>query len=206
MTDTQNGPPRIFFIRHGETEWSLSGQHTGRTDIPLTARGEEEVRWLAGSLQAVRFAHVLTSPRQRARRTCALVGLAQAAAVEPDLAEWDYGDYEGRRSADIRAERPDWNIFRDGCPNGETPADVASRADRLIARLRRLAGPIALFSHAHFGCVLATRWIDQPVVVGQHLFLRTASLSILGHAPSHPDVPVLALWNSSPTPAADNGN
>jgi broad specificity phosphatase PhoE len=198
VTDKQNVPLRIYLIRHGETEWSLSGQHTGRTDIPLTAHGEDEARDLGPSLQHIRFAHVLSSPRQRARRTCELAGLGQAAAIEPDLAEWDYGDYEGRRSRDIRELRPDWNIFRDGCPDGESPADVSDRADRLIARLRGLDGTVALFSHGHFSCALAARWIGQPVIVGQHFWLATASLSILAYAPSHPDVPVMALWNFAP--------
>ena len=134
----RNMPLRLYLIRHGETEWSLSGQHTGRTDISLTVRGEDEAKELALRLQAIPFAHVLTSPRQRARRTCELVGLGPAAEIDPDLAEWDYGDYEGVRSVDIRKTRADWNLFRDGCPNGETPAQVSARADRLIARLRGL--------------------------------------------------------------------
>ena len=176
----------LYLIRHGETEWSLSGQHTGRTDIPLTARGEDEARELGQCLRAIPFARVLTSPRQRARRTCELAGLGPAAEIEPDLAEWDYGDYEGQRSVDIRKGRPDWNLFRDGCPNGEMPAQVSDRADRLIARLRALDGNVALFSHGQFGCVLAARWIGLPVVEAQHFLLGTASLSILGYDPTTP--------------------
>ena len=188
-------PPRFYLIRHGETEWSLSSRHTSRTDIPLTARGEDGALELGQRLRDIQFARVLTSPRQRARRTCELAGPGPAAEIEPDLAEWDYGDYEGRCSADICKGRPDWNLFRDGCPCGETPPQVSDRADRLIVRLRSLGGNVALLSHGHFGRVLAARWIGLPVIEGQHFLLGTASLSILGHEPNHPEVPVIALWN-----------
>ena len=191
--------PQFYFIRHGETSWSLSGQHTGRTDIPLTAHGEDQARGLASSLQRVPFVHVFTSPRQRAQRTCELAGLGSAAEIEPDIAEWDYGEYEGLLSVDIRKERPDWNIFRDGCPGGETPQQAADRADRLIAKLVVLNANIALFSHGHFGCVLAARWIGLPVLNGQHFFLNPASISILSNNPSYPDVRVIALWNAAST-------
>jgi broad specificity phosphatase PhoE len=188
-------PLTLFFIRHGETEWSLSGRHTGRTDMPLTRQGEQDARALGERLRATRITRVFTSPRERARQTCALAGLAAVAVIEPDLAEWDYGDYEGQRSADIRKGRPDWNLFRDGCPHGEMPAQVSDRADRLIARLRALDGAVALFSHGHFGCVLAVRWIGLPVIDGQHFVLGTASLSTLDSEPSHPEVPIVTLWN-----------
>jgi broad specificity phosphatase PhoE len=188
----------LYFVRHGQTEWSLSGQHTGRTDIPLTAHGEAEARALIPWLKQVQFGLVLTSPPQRARRTCELVGLGQEAEIEPDLAEWDYGDYEGKLSSEIREERPGWNIFRDGSPHGEMPADVSDRADRLIARLRTMNGNVALFSHGQFGLALAARWIGLPVAKGQHFVLDTASLSILGHNPAHPEVRVIALWNATP--------
>jgi broad specificity phosphatase PhoE len=188
-------PLSLFIIRHGETEWSLSGRHTGRTDMPLTRQGERDARALGERLRAARITRVFTSPRERARQTCALAGLAPVAAIEPDLAEWDYGDYEGQRSADIRKGRPDWNLFRDGCPHGEMPAQVSDRADRLIARLRALDGAVALFSHGHFGCVLAVRWIGLPVIDGQHFLLGTASLSTLDSEPSHPEVPIVTLWN-----------
>ena len=191
--------PQLYFIRHGETSWSLSGQHTGRSDIPLTAHGEDQARGLASSLQRVQFAHVFTSPRQRARRTCELAGLGSAAEIEPDLAEWDYGEYEGRRSVEIREERPGWNIFKDGCPGGQTPQQVADRADQLISRLCAMNGNIALFSHGHFGCVLAARWIGLPVLNGQHFLLNPASLSILCNNPSHPDLRVIAQWNAIAT-------
>jgi probable phosphoglycerate mutase len=190
--------PQLWFVRHGETAWSLSGQHTGRTDIALTAHGETQARELGRQLRGIRFSHVLTSPRARAARTCELAGLSPAAEVEPDLSEWDYGDYEGQRSADIRTARPGWNIFRDGCPNGETPAQVAGRADRLIDRLGPLAGKIALFSHGQFGAVLAARWIGLAVVHGENFSLGPASLSILSHNPHHPEVPVIELWNAGP--------
>jgi broad specificity phosphatase PhoE len=188
----------LYFVRHGQTEWSLSGQHTGRTDIPLTARGEGEARALIPWLKQVRFDLVLTSPRQRARRTFELVGLSGEAEIELDLAEWDYGDYEGKLSSEIRQERPDWNIFRDGCPHGEMPVDVSDRADRLIARLCTMNGNVALFSHGEFGLALAARWIGLPVIKGQHFTLGTASLSILGYNPAHPEVRVIALLNATP--------
>ncbi len=190
--------PRLWFIRHGETAWSLSGQHTGRTDIPLTAHGETEARELEHQLREIRFSHVLTSPRQRAARTCELAGLGRAAEIEPDLAEWDYGDYEGQLSADIRKGRPGWDIFRDGCPHGETPMQIAGRADRLIDRLGALTGNVALFSHGQFGVVLAARWIGLAVVHGQNFSLGPASLSILSHTPHHPKVRVIELWNAVP--------
>ena len=189
----------LYLVRHGQTEWSLSGQHTGSTDIPLTADGEHEARALVPWLGQVQFDRVLTSPLQRARRTCELVGLSRQADIEPDLAEWDYGDYEGKRSSEIRLGRPDWNVFRDGCPHGEMPAQLCARADRLIRRLCNLRGNVALFSHGQFGMVLAARWVGLPVVEAQHFLIGTASLGILGYHPSHPDVEVIALWNATPT-------
>ena len=191
-------PLRLCLIRHGETEWSLSGQHTGRTDIPLTAHGEEEARGLGPRLRDLVFSRVLTSPLHRARQTCELAGLASMAEIEPDLAEWNYGDYEGKLSVDIRKLRPNWSVLQDGCPNGEMPAQVTDRADRLIARLRELDGNIALFSHGQFGCVLAARWIGLPLIEARHFLIGTASISILDYEPSHPELPVIALWNASP--------
>ncbi len=197
-------PGCLYLVRHGETEWSLSGRHTGRTDIALTARGEDEARGLAPRLRDIRFSHVLTSPLQRARRTCERAGLGAAAEIEADLAEWDYGDYEGQRSVDIRKQRAGWNVFRDGCPHGETPAQVSARADRLIARLHALDGNVALFSHGQFGCVLAARWIGLPLIEAQHFTLGPASLSILGVDPHHPEVAVVALWNAASGEKADS--
>ncbi len=185
----------LYLVRHGETAWSLSGQHTSRTDIPLTAHGEEEARTLSERLRRVTFSRVFTSPRQRAWRTYELLGLDATAEIEPDLAEWDYGDYEGQRSVDIRRSRPDWNLFRDGCPHGESPADVSERADRLIVRLRTLPGNVAIFSHGHFGRVLAARWIGLPVEHAEHFLLSTASLSILGYEQNAAG-PAVVLWNA----------
>ncbi len=193
----------FYLVRHGETEWSLSGRHTGRTDIALTAHGEEQARELAPRLRGVQFSHVLTSPLQRARRTSELAGRAAAAVIEADLAEWDYGDYEGLRSEDIRKQRAGWNVFWDGCPNGETPAQVAERADRLIAHLRALDGNVARFSHGQFGCVLAARWIGLPLAEAQHFAFGPAALGILGHDLHHPEVAVIALWNSAPNEILD---
>jgi broad specificity phosphatase PhoE len=189
---------RLFFIRHGETEWSLTGQHTGLKDIPLTAHGEDEARELRPVLQNVSFEKVLTSPSRRAHQTCKLAGLGQSEAIEPDSVEWNYGEYEGLRSVDIEKERPGWNLFRDGCPGGETPAQVSARTDRLIATVRGLNGNIALFSHGQFGCVVAARWVGLPVLDGQHFSLGPASVSILSFDPHHPDVPIIELWNYSP--------
>ncbi len=195
----------IYLVRHGETEWSLSGQHTGRTDLPLTPHGEEQARAVAHQLRDITFARVLTSPRLRARQTCELAGLGAAAEIQPDLSEWDYGAYEGQTSADIHQTRPDWDLFRDGCPQGEQPQQVADRADRLIASLGAPDGNIALFCHGHIGCVLAVRWVGLAVVEGRHFPLATASLSILGHSSSHPELRVISLLNGTaraPRPAA----
>ncbi len=185
----------LYLIRHGQTAWSRSGQHTGRTDIPLTEQGEQEALKLAELLRAVSFDRVFSSPRQRAWQTCKLVGLAADAELEPDLAEWDYGDYEGQRTADIRQVRPDWNLFRDGCPRGESPLQIAKRADRLLARLRKLEGTIAMFTHGHFGRALAARWIGWPVSHALNFLLDTASLSILGYGHQRAEEPVIVRWN-----------
>jgi probable phosphoglycerate mutase len=198
VNTAQTAALSLYLIRHGQTAWSLTGQHTGRTDIPLTPRGEDEARRLIPWLRPIHFARVFSSPRQRALRTCALAGLGQEVEIEPDLAEWDYGAYEGKLSVDIRRERQGWNVFRDGCPGGETPAEVSARADRLITRLRGMEGNVALFSHGHLSLALAARWIGLPILDGQHFQLDTASLSILASSVAHPGVPVVALWNASP--------
>ena len=198
MIENSNTLPRLYLIRHGETAWSLSGQHTGRTDLPLTEHGEQAARKLAEPLRAVKFARVFTSPLQRALRTCELAGLGEFAEIEPNAVEWDYGDYEGQRLADIRKTRPDWNIFRDGCPRGEQPTDVSERADRLISRLRTFEGNIAIFSHGQFGRVVGVRWIGLPVGKAQHLILSTASLSILGFEHDVIGVPAIVMWNAVP--------
>jgi broad specificity phosphatase PhoE len=188
----------ITLIRHGQTAWSLSGQHTGRTDIPLTRAGELEVKALAPFLRADRFSAVLTSPLLRARQTCALAGMSSGAIIEPDLIEWNYGDYEGRRSVDIRRERPGWAIYRDGCPGGESPAEVSARADRVIGKLDEFGSSIALFSHGQFACSLAARWVGLDIIEAEHLALDTASISILGHSRSRPGTRVIELWNFVP--------
>jgi probable phosphoglycerate mutase len=198
VTEPENPVQRAYLIRHGETAWSLSGQHTGVTDIPLTAHGEDEARALSPLLRDIHFAAVLTSPRERARRTCELAGLESNAEIDQDLAEWDYGDYEGQRTVDIRKGRPDWNVFRDGCPHGEMPGQASDRADRLIAHLGAFHGNVALFSHGQFSCVLAARWTGLTVVEAEHFTLGAATISILSYNPSHPDVRVIALWNAAP--------
>lgn len=189
--------PRVYLVRHGETEWSLSGRHTSRTDVPLTTRGEEKARQIGQRLQGIDLALVLTSPRQRARRTCELAGLGASAEVEPDLREWDYGQYEGLHTAEISKMRPGWNLFQHGCPGGEDPNQMLERADRIVARLRSFNGNTGIFSHGHFLRVLAARWIGLPVAQGQHLLLSTASLSILGYEHDHRDQPAIGLWNAT---------
>ena len=181
-------------MRHGETAWALTGQHTGRTDLPLTANGEAEARLLGAGLRGVAFDHVFTSPRQRARHTGELAGHASA-VVEPDLAEWDYGDYDGQTMTEIHATRPTWDIYTDGCPGGESPAQITARADRLVARLCALTGRVAVFSHGHFGRVLAVRWIGLPLGHARHFALNTASYSILDHSPDRARV---VQWNITP--------
>jgi probable phosphoglycerate mutase len=190
-------PLRLYLIRHGGTEWSLSGQHTGRTDLALTTRGRDEARTLEPILRAIQFMRVLTSPARRAQETCALAGLGGSAEIEPDLAEWDYGAYEGRTSCDIRQEWPGWEVFRDGCPGGESAEAVSMRADRLITRAAALNGNVALFSSGQFGCSLAVRWIGLPVIQAQHLMLGTASVSVLAYNPDHPDIRVIVHWNQT---------
>jgi probable phosphoglycerate mutase len=190
---------RLYLIRHGETAWSITGQHTGVTDIALTAHGEQEARALQPCLRTIDFTRVLTSPALRARQTCDLAGLAHGEQIEPDLKEWDYGDYEGRRTVDVQREKPGWSVWRDGCPHGETPADICVRADGVLARLHGLAGNVALFSHGQFGAALAARWIGLAVIEGQHFALGPATISILSHETGHPAVPVISLWNARRT-------
>lgn len=188
---------QIHLVRHGDTEWSLSGQHTGRTELDLTAAGAAQAQCLVPLLRGIPFGHVLSSPRLRARRTCALAGLSGSVEIERDLSEWDYGAYEGLCTADIQRARPAWNIWRDGCPDGEMPADVSARADRLIARLCERQGPVALFSHGQFGAALAARWIGLPLLAGQHLALHPASLSILSQDARHTGRRLISLWNQT---------
>jgi probable phosphoglycerate mutase len=197
MPSPSDDLPQVFLARHGETEWSAQGRHTGRTDLPLTAQGERAAQLLAPRLRAVGFGRVFTSPRRRARQTCELAGFGERAEIDPDLAEWDYGADEGRRTVEIQAESPGWNLFRDGCPGGESPADVAARADRVVARLRALAEPrILVFGHGHFSRALAARWLGWPVESAAHLYLSTASVSALGYERSL-ETPAIRLWNDT---------
>jgi probable phosphoglycerate mutase len=189
--------PIVYIARHGETAWSLSGQYTGLTDLPLTERGERTARRLGERLGELSFVKVFTSPLQRARRTCELAGYGRVAEIDPDLVEWNYGEYEGRRTADIRAERPGWLLFRDGCPGGESPADVSARADRVVARLRAVEDSVLLFSSGHFIRVLASRWLGlEPNTNARHFMLSTASLSALGYE-HELSRPVIRLWNET---------
>ena len=172
---------RVYLVRHGETAWSLSRQHTGRTDIPLTERGENDARALKTRLQGVPFVLVITSPLIRARRTAELAGFADRLQIEPDLMEWHYGEYEGRRTSEIRQERPRWDLFEDGCPGGESVAEVGERADRVIARLRAATGDSLVFAHRDILRVIGVRWVSLPAIEGRRLYLETASVSILGY-------------------------
>jgi len=188
--------PIVYVARHGETAWTLTGQHTGVTDLPLTEAGERNARRLGERLQGLSFAKVFTSPLQRARRTCELAGFG-AAEIDPDLVEWNYGEYEGLRSAEIRAKRPGWQLFRDGCPGGESPEDVAVRADRVVSRLREVADNALVFSSGHFIRVLAARWIGiGPTSTARSFMLSTASLSALGYEQDL-SRPVIRLWNDT---------
>lgn len=186
--------PQIYLVRHGETEWSVSGQHTGRADIPLTVAGEQAARDLAARLDGLSVSTVWSSPSQRAWRTASLAGFGDACVRKADLAEWDYGEYEGRTTRDILAENPDWQLFRDGCPEGETPSDIGARADRVVASLRTLDADALIFSSAHIMRVLAARWLGLRPEDGAWFVLDTASISILGYE-HNLDEPVIRAWN-----------
>jgi broad specificity phosphatase PhoE len=186
--------PKIYLVRHGETAWSITGRHTGRTDIPLTAHGEDNAARLQQRLKGFEPLQVISSPLQRARRTCELAGFGEKMQIDPDLSEWDYGDYEGRTTAEIRQERPDWSLFREGCPNGETAEEVGLRADRLIARLRALNGDALLFGHSHIFRILAARWLALSPQNGSCFQLAPASISVLSFEHTLAE-PVIALWN-----------
>jgi probable phosphoglycerate mutase len=189
--------PSVYLARHGETAWTISRQHTGLTDLPLTERGERTARRLGERLKGLTFVKVLTSPLQRAARTCELAGFKSVAEVDKDLVEWDYGHYEGRRTAEIRAERPGWELFRDGCPGGESPQQVSVRADRIVRRVRDVSGNVLIFTSGHFMRVLAVRWLGlEPTVNCKFFMLSTASLSALGY--EHETTrPVIRLWNET---------
>ena len=186
--------PTLYIARHGETAWSLSGQHTGLTDLPLTERGQSNARRLGNQLRGRSFAHVFTSPLQRARRTCELAGFGAEAEVDRDLLEWNYGDYEGLRTAEIHAKRPGWELFRDGCPGGESASDVGARADRVVDRMRAVQQDVLIFSSGHFLRVLAARWLGFEPQAGEHFLLSTASLSALSYEDDLTR-PVIKFWN-----------
>jgi broad specificity phosphatase PhoE len=194
MSDTL---PVVYLARHGETAWTVSRQHTGVTDLPLTLQGEAEAARLKERLEGLTFATVLTSPLKRAVRTCQLAGFGSEAEIEPDLMEWNYGAYEGRTSADIHVERPDWELFRDGGPGGESPEQIGARADRVIRRVRAIEGNALLFSSGHFLRVFAARWLGLEPGAGKYFLLGTASLSAMGYEHDRSD-PVIRLWDEMP--------
>lgn len=185
--------PTIYLARHGETEWAKAGRHTGRSDIPLTEKGEADAKRIGSRLAGIAFAHVLTSPLGRARRTAELAGFAPT--VEPGLLEWDYGEYEGLTTKEIRERRPEWDLFRDGCPGGESVQAIADRADQMAGRLKGLSGNVLVFAHGHILRVLAARWVRQPIEVGRALLLSTATVSILGFDHHAMEEAAIRLWN-----------
>ena len=197
MTASPARLPAVWIARHGETEWSLAGRHTGRTDVDLTESGERQARSLGERLRGIDFAAVFTSPSRRAVRTCQLAGFADQAVPNPDLAEWDYGSYEGLRTAEIRTERPTWQLFHDGCPGGESPAMIGERADRMVRRVRGVEGDVLLVSSAHFLRVLAARWLGLDASAGEYFVAAPASLGCLGYEHDRSE-PVLRLWNDTP--------
>ena len=189
--------PVVYLARHGETAWTISRQHTGLTDLPLTAQGALEAARLGERLGGLAFSAVMTSPLRRALRTCELAGFRSAAEVESDLLEWNYGSYEGRTSEDIHAERPDWQLFRDGCPGGESPDEVGARADRVARRVRAIGGDVLLFSSGHFLRVFVARWLGLDPGAGRYFLLATASLSAVGYEHDRSE-PAIRLWNETP--------
>jgi probable phosphoglycerate mutase len=188
---------QVYLIRHGETAWSLGGQHTGRTDIPLTARGEAQARQVGERLRGLSFTAVLTSPLQRARRTCELAGLDGPLHVDQALREWDYGQYEGLTSVEIRRQQANWDVFRDGGPGGESPPQVSARADGVLARLRQLEGRVAVFSHGHFLRSLGVRWIELPIQNGRNFGLAAGAVCLLGYEHRSLAEPAIELWNAT---------
>ena len=189
--------PLVYLARHGATAWTISRQHTGLTDLPLTAQGEAEAARLGERLEGLTFAAVLTSPLRRAVRSCEVAGFGAVAEVEPDLVEWNYGDYEGRTSAAIQVERPDWDLFRDGCPGGESPEQIGARADRAVRRVRAVGGDVLLFSSGHFLRVFAARWLGLDAGAGRYCVLGTASLSAVGYEHNRSE-PVIRFWDEMP--------
>ena len=190
-----SGPERIVLVRHGETEWSASGQHTGRTDLPLIEAGREQARALAQTLRGRTFTHVFSSPLERALETCRLTGFGDVVELREELHEWDYGEYEGLTTPQIKDERPDWDLWRDGCPGGESPDQVGARADRLLASLAKIDGEVLMFAHGHILRVLSARWVDMPVDAGARLLLSAGALCVLGH---ERETRALERWNETP--------
>lgn len=186
--------PKVYLARHGETEWTKTHKHTGRTDIPLTTDGEDDARLIGRRLAHLKFSHAFTSPLRRAKRTCELAGFPDA-EVDPDLMEWDYGEFEGLKSAEIRARKPDWDLFRDGTPGGESPAQIAARADRVATRLKGLTGNVLVFAHGHYLRVLAARWCGADVAFARNLLLGTSSISVLWFDHGMLEEPAIMLWN-----------
>ncbi|MGN6735943.1 MAG: histidine phosphatase family protein [Candidatus Binatia bacterium] len=188
-----NPQQKVYLLRHGETEWSLNGRHTGVTDIPLTENGRKLARQLQPILAREKFVTVFTSPLKRARDTCVLAGLGTLASIDRDLMEWNYGEYEGLTTDQIRQTKPDWSVFRDGCPGGESPPQVSVRADRIVSRVRAVDGNVALFSHGHILRVLAARWINLSASYGENFLLDTATLNVLGY---YRESPAFKIWNA----------
>ena len=187
--------PKLYLARHGDTAWTDSHQHTGRTDLPLNERGEEHARQLGERLRGVSFARVFTSPLQRAAKTCELAGFGAGAEIDRDLIEWDYGRFEGKLTSDVLKEQPGWELYRDGCPEGESPTDVAMRADRFIARVHGSAGNVLAFSSGHIIRMIAARWLGLPPAAGRFFFCDPATVGVLGFEHDSRDQPIIRLWN-----------
>jgi broad specificity phosphatase PhoE len=187
--------PKLFLARHGDTAWTDSHQHTGRTDLPLNERGEEHARQIGERLQTFSFARVFTSPLRRAAKTCELAGFGPVVEVDPDLVEWDYGHLEGKVTRDILKEQPGWELFRDGCPGGESPGDVADRADRFIARVLEIEGDVLAFSSGHIIRMIAARWLGLPPGTGRFFYCRPASVGVLGFEHNNRDERIIVVWN-----------
>ncbi|MEM1283067.1 MAG: histidine phosphatase family protein [Chlamydiota bacterium] len=184
---------RVYICRHGETEWSLSGQHTSVTDLPLTSKGVQQVKGLASRLERIEFAQVFCSPLLRAKQTCEIAGLLDLAVIDDDLFEWRYGDYEGLKTVDIRKSVPEWSVFTHGCPGGESTQEITERADRMVEKIRLVQGDVAIFSSGHFSRVLTARWLGLPVITGRHFILNTGTLSVLTYERENPAV---KMWNA----------
>jgi probable phosphoglycerate mutase len=198
--------PRLFLVRHGQTAWTETHQHTGLTDLPLNRQGEEHARQLGTRLNPFRFAGVFSSPLQRASRTCELAGFADAAQLDADLVEWNYGRYEGLRTSEIRQERPGWDLFRDGCPEGESPEQVAARAGRFLSRIQNSPGDVLVFSSGHIIRMIAARWLKLPPAAGRCFSCSPASIGVLAFEHNSVEEPVISLWNAVASPAGNSAD